>query len=231
MPLLTNDLPDTRERPFDCPYCQVKFPRADVRDKHIRRFHAPPGRGQQGIKKAATVQQRRSKHACDHCRKGKLRCDEQRPCKSCWTRELPCTMSGVSKSPERLRNPAVGADTFVHQSIALDRVAALPDNDMWHPENSDSLITNTSPYTATLNGPGLEILTDMDASFQAASGIPLDQDSTPSTEKRQTLPLSTIETPFAPIVGLDFDGATPAEWNDGDFPLMDEIWELPLQVC
>lgn len=140
-------------------------------------------------------------------------------------------MSGVSKSPERLRNPAVGADTFVHQSIALDRVAALPDNDMWHPENSDSLITNTSPYTATLNGPGLEILTDMDASFQAASGIPLDQDSTPSTEKRQTLPLSTIETPFAPIVGLDFDGATPAEWNDGDFPLMDEIWELPLQVC
>lgn len=140
-------------------------------------------------------------------------------------------MSGVSKSPERLRNPAVGADAFVHQTMVLDGGAALPDNDMWHPENSDSLITNTSPYTAILNGPGLEILTDMDTSFQAASVIPVGQDSTPSSEKRQTLPMSTIETPFAPMVGLDFDEAAPAEWNHGDFPLMDEIWELPLQVC
>ena len=224
------DLLDTRERPFECPHCQIKFPRADVRDKHIRRFHAPPGMGQPRLKKTAAVQQRRSKHACDHCRKGKLRCDEQRPCNSCWTRDLPCTSSGVRKPSERPRNSAVGADTLAHQTSSPGRSEVLLNNDVSHPEHSDSLMTNTSPYTTTLNGPEIDILTNMDASYAATSVIPVDQDSTPLTEKGQNLPLSTIETPFAPIVGLGFDEAGLTEWNEGDFPLVDEIWELPLQV-
>lgn len=30
---------DTREKPFECPHCPLFFPRADVRDRHIRRLH------------------------------------------------------------------------------------------------------------------------------------------------------------------------------------------------
>ena len=55
---------DTQERPFACHLCTLTFPRADVRAKHVKNFHAAPA-----------VTSKSSKTACAPCRRRKVRCD------------------------------------------------------------------------------------------------------------------------------------------------------------
>ncbi|KAH8815294.1 hypothetical protein F5884DRAFT_172896 [Xylogone sp. PMI_703] len=99
----------TGERPFDCPHCNVGFPRADVREKHMKKFHPEDGPASETVSRQPDgrlrpSQTERSRLACDQCRKRKLKCNNTRPCESCRSKLLPCTVSSSSRPPGRPRH-------------------------------------------------------------------------------------------------------------------------------
>lgn len=227
---------DTRERPYDCPCCQISFPRADVRDKHIKRFHTTEALNSLATKKGRTVQHERSKHACDRCRKGKLKCNDQRPCKPCQSRGLQCTVSPRKIGPGRPIDPEADAlaltDTVIDCNMLNDSSTLPTDMEMTQPEASNSFPTTTASYSSVLNGTETHLLGEPESSITGPSMIPQFQQSISLTEQaqEQSIPSSNLHTSFGPSIGPSFDDIGTTQWTNGDFNVMDGIWELPLLV-
>ena len=99
---------DTKEKPFPCSLCRVRFLRPDVRDKHEKRCYevnTDKTTKQLGLAEPISIRHHsRSRIACDSCRRKKLKCDNATPCRTCVARNVPCTTSSTSRRPGRPRH-------------------------------------------------------------------------------------------------------------------------------
>lgn len=229
-------VPDTRERPYDCPYCQIKFPRADVREKHIKRFHTTEALKNHGIEKVRPVQYERSKHACDRCRKGKLKCNDQRPCKPCWTRGLPCIISSRKIEPGRTAIREVDALAFADDlnDCSVINISAFPASaESMEPHTSNCLTESTASafHSNAPDNSEVGLLEELRSVLPGPSAASVQRSASPAgQEQGQTLPSSNFHTSFGHDMGASFGDISTTEWTHGDFQLMDDNWELPLLV-
>ncbi|KAF7590092.1 hypothetical protein BBP40_003248 [Aspergillus hancockii] len=101
----------TKERPFACDDCGRRFPRVDVKNLHIKRFHLgslPQQQQQQqqqyehqqtpGTGGPSAFKRSRVRVACDNCRRRKIRCSSSIPCAQCSASALVCTNSSITNS-------------------------------------------------------------------------------------------------------------------------------------
>ncbi|KAB8067344.1 hypothetical protein BDV29DRAFT_92665 [Aspergillus leporis] len=105
----------TKERPFACEDCGKSFPRHDVKNLHIRRFH-PWRLQQQGHHQQfpEDSQKSRVRVACNNCRRRKIRCSSSIPCAQCSGSALLCTNSSLGPNSENI--PTLIPDSERHEA-------------------------------------------------------------------------------------------------------------------
>ena len=196
----------------------MSFPRADVKDKHLKRHHVPDEPGAEVnehlAKKLMSARQERSRQACDECRSRKLKCDNVHPCRSCHTKGLTCKVSSDRKGPGRPRNgstlspPHTGPQDVSPQKS--DAMASL---------SGETLTSDTTP--AGLFNNGLDI-----TRVTVPVAMPMSADQL--LQVQSITQFGTTETSLtAGNVDLFADGDFMSQdwW---DLSLADGLWQLPL---
>ncbi|KAK6429177.1 hypothetical protein LTR95_014676 [Oleoguttula sp. CCFEE 5521] len=147
---VTDDVKDTKERPYSCRLCSRSFPRADVRATHEKTCIPPQ---QEGTRREIVVQRlsrKRVRIACATCRKRKVACDGRTPCGPCQSSLGECRYEGGSDGTQTLDN----APTARHPG---DTTNAPPGAD------------NTEDEQIVTHFPGLE---GIDLLFQSSDAAP-----------------------------------------------------------
>ncbi|OQV05163.1 Zinc-finger double domain-containing protein [Cladophialophora immunda] len=223
----------TSERPFDCPFCDTNFPRADVKDKHMKRFHTSQGLEDYRSKKARSSQRERSRLACDQCRRGKLKCDNHHPCQACRNKHLSCTVSSSSRGPGRPRNHEGPEQRLDQDGIpsenALDFFELL--------EGPTESMADFGPTFMTPSIPGRSTTTEScqptvqpDGQGSLIPNIIGHTDSVEQINDAMQIPgdltTTTIDAIFPPDDGMFFDGQESINSAFPDLDPMDGLWQL-----
>jgi hypothetical protein len=226
--LLTILVADTSERPFQCPHCKIGFPRSDVKEKHMKRFHtttdstfdsqlSPTGTHSKPRKE-------RSKLACNECRRKKLKCDNSHPCETCRARNLPCTISSASRPPGRPR--AGQTDLPKHgfiQEIA-PALSGLPQSTTLMVQDEFEAHNASISHTRLDDSPSHPVLLVNDVSV-ADFNLSRDQDANDlSMDDPNSITVDAMEAAFPNEAVLIDDS-----WNYPQF-LDDFDWQLPTLV-
>ena len=228
---------DTSERPFGCPYCQNAFPRADVREKHMKRYHAPeldPGASgplEPSVKRLKSTLQERSKLACDQCRKRKLKCSDRRPCESCGVKQLSCTVSSSSKPPGRPRHDEARFFVGGSRRQSTNDFSEAPQVPVdWPPQGVESTtnrgISNSSAAASTMLEQESLASSVSDVNGLARTQQQLYQQRNSPNE----INLDATEAIFPFESSLLFDGAARVNQSWQDMGFMNTFWENPSLV-
>ena len=221
---------DTSERPFACLHCHSRFPRADVREKHIKRMHPVDSLDDPTAKKAKRDPQERSKSACDQCRKRKLKCDDHSPCNNCQTRHLACTTSSLRKGPGRPRNNGGIVDGHVVSASddAFDEATTSETNALLRPSDAEPSTEHPAAPPASPDGGRSGRIGPWDVCFSEAAAA--SQSRPRAHADGHVYALSEFEASFPPSYEPAFKDMDLSEWKDLDFNFMDGFWELPSLV-
>lgn len=222
---------DTSERPFQCSFCFANFPRADVKDNHVKRFHSEEGLSKSRLNKANTIPKERSKLACDQCRRGKLKCDDSHPCTGCSKKNIECTVSAASRRPGRpriqpgIKEPSSGPCVLtagIHETTAVS-------------DDCEALIACREPNLGTVQVSCADsqpreyrdkisydsFLADFDSVQHIGS----------ATFLQEGITALTHDAIFPPFTGMLLDGLGTTVEDQVDVNFMDPIWQLPLVCC
>lgn len=142
---------DTREKPYSCAQCALRFSRTDLLRRHELSHHAldpqdtVQGRGASERSQPPHKRQR-TKVACDNCNSKKLKCDSDRPCGRCRARNTECTSSN-EKPVSRVVTVETNAPPLLQQANSYE----LPSEFQSRMEDSidSSTITISSQTIAT----------------------------------------------------------------------------------
>jgi hypothetical protein len=205
----------------------AKFPRADVRERHVKRYHTISGPPHQTSKQTRDVMPERSRQACDRCRQSKLKCDDHHPCQACRVKGLTCTTSKARRGPGRPRNSGrnhvAGIDhTVQSSSSAVREVGSLPvsPNVIMHSGNiasSRSTLWTADGDTLAATGTGV-----------AARGIEALDTAFPNPFPAYAFP--SPDASFPGSAGLPPEDLDSFALTENDFDIMDSVWDLPLLV-
>ncbi|KAI1613367.1 hypothetical protein EDD36DRAFT_475380 [Exophiala viscosa] len=180
-------VPDTKEKPFTCPYCRRSFQRSDVKAVHVKKCHAAPSDRCDGDEAKEGSARRRVRRACYYCRKRKMRCDGCEPCGPCQSIAADChykpTAAASSSAPSQ---PSHADDaTGAYQDQIVDDY----DMNIGDDEGSVSLAF-TVPQSNLGNGAIL-------AGASLNAGVGLDPSLEAGMESIQSTHAGAIPLPFS----------------------------------
>lgn len=224
---------DTSERPFRCPVCPADFPRPDVRDKHVIRFHPSEDADRSTSATTGFALQERSRMACDQCRRGKLKCDNHlEPCHTCRRKQITCTRSVPrrrSGRPRRRQLPDGTASPLGANPSSKYR--DITSYATWMPDIGDNLAVSTAQDLATPDGGVPSVDWDGTAclSSNLAETTVLEEEMHVFIQTADTAP-DAIPNSNVALANDGFSGAhePPMGLKDVDFDLVDKLWHLPM---